>query len=114
MLPAQFSKHPLLFILSGAPRVLTFLRCGGQILAKIVSFARNIRRTKTCGTRREELIETTIELTLDLQKHSARVSFSGHSIRRSGHPEARDKAATRNPQRKSRRRIFGLGGSGGL
>src|ERR1700722_17819835 len=91
MLPAQFSKHPLLFILSGAPGVPTLLRCGGQILAKLVSFARNIRRAKTCGTR----IEATTEITLDLQKHSTRISFSMVLIRRSGHLEARAKAATR-------------------
>jgi hypothetical protein len=91
MLPAQLSQHLLLIILATAASVLTFLRRHqilAKVRAKIASLARKIKRTKTCETRREELIEAATELTFDLQKHSTRISFSRHSIRRSGHPRS--------------------------
>jgi hypothetical protein len=94
MSPTQLSQHPLLFLLVTAASVLTFLRRHqilAKIAAKIASLARKIKRTKTRGTRREESIEAKTVLILDFQKHSTRISFSRHSIRRSGHPRTQNK-----------------------
>jgi hypothetical protein len=124
MLPTQLSQLSLSFFRAAAASVLTFLRRHqilAKVAAKIASPARKIKRTKTCGTRGEELIEATTELTFDLQKHSARISFSRHSIRRSGHPRSQSKGITpeqsplrENPPLKSKQRTSGPEGNGVL
>jgi hypothetical protein len=120
MLPTQPSQHPLLFLVATVASVLTFLR-RHQILAKIAALAMKIKRTNTSGTRGEELIEATTELTFDVQKHSARISFSRHSIRRSAPPKAGANVRCptgvryeKNPPRKSKRRIFARAENGVL
>jgi hypothetical protein len=91
MLLAQLFQHPLLFLLTTTASVLTFLRRHkilAKIAAEIPSLARKIKRTRTGGTRRDELIETATELAFNLQKHSTRISFSRHTIHRSKHPRS--------------------------